>query len=195
MRYMNRYRMRCLLIAWRQTTCHQRAKKARWQATAQHAACAALRPCFGGWQAVTQDEAAKRLHMHRSQRLLGRLRLRQALAVWRKQVGARASKQQSLANALQLWQSCLLQLSVGGWRYTTSIQQVTKAAQQRRMLACRAAAFAVWRRQAALASATAALLTEQAQLRSARLMGAAFGHWLAHAEGRRCRLRLEEMER
>lgn len=144
---------------------------------------------------MTQDEAAKRLHMHRSQRLLGRLRLRQALAVWRKQVGARAAKQQLLANALQLWQSCLLQRSVGGWRYTTSIQQVTKAAQQRRMLACPAAAFAVWRRQAALASATAALLTEQAQLRSARLMGAAFGHWLAHVEGRRCRLRMEEVER
>jgi hypothetical protein len=194
-RYMARYRLRSWLAAWRQYRQYQAAKREEWAAAAQRAQHTALCAAFAGCSAVAAEKAAGRRALQRAERLLGRLRLRQALAAWQGTVGSHAAWLERVAAAKQLRRRQLAQRALQGWRYIAWFQRAAREAHARQQLATLAACFVAWRQRAALVAATAALLAELAAARAARLASRAFGAWHAGVEGRQGRRQLEELNR
>ena len=195
MRYMARYRLRSWLAAWRQHRQYQAAKREEWAAAAQHAQHTALCAAFTGWAAVAAEKAAGRRALLRAQRLLGRLRLRQAVAAWQGTVGSHAAWLERVAAAKQLKRRQLAQRALQGWRYIARFRRTAREARARHQLATLAACYVAWRQRAALAAATKAVLAELAAARAARLASCAFGAWHACVEGRQGRRQLEELDR
>ncbi|GAB4817202.1 hypothetical protein N2152v2_004248 [Parachlorella kessleri] len=120
-RYMQRYKIRRSLQAWRVSAVYHYAKKQCWEAACLHDRLHLALKGFLGWQQLTQIEAARRQAAQHASWLVQRLKLQHCCTAWRRSgwqqhVEVLRARRSILGEADAARHRRLLDKALYGWR-------------------------------------------------------------------------------